>query len=120
MVSPMKIGFLPFPVLKSCHCKQYSQIILTCNIFFFQADPLYTYTVITVDAHPDFAHIHDRMPAILDGSEAIHTWLDPALPTSEAIQILHPSSTLAWYPVSEVVNSVKNKSPECITKIDLK
>ena len=83
-----------------------------------QAEPLYTYTVITVEAHPDFAHIHDRMPAILDGDSAVQTWLDPSLPTQEAVRILHPSPCLTWYPVSEVVNNVKNKTPECIMKID--
>ena len=71
-----------------------------------------------MEAHADFAHIHDRMPAVLDGEGAVQTWLDPALPTEEAVQILHPSTSLTWYPVSEVVNNVKNKSAECITKID--
>ena len=74
--------------------------------------------MITVEAHEDFAHIHDRMPAILDGDDAIRAWLDPDLATQEAIKALHSSPSLTWYPVSEVVNNVKNKSPECIMKID--
>ena len=74
--------------------------------------------MITVDAHADFAHIHDRMPAVLDGDEAVRAWLDPDSPTHEAIELLHPSPSLTWYPVSVVVNNVRNKTPECIIKID--
>ena len=71
-----------------------------------------------MEAHSEFAHIHDRMPAILDGDEAIRAWLDPTISSQEAIKSLHPSSSLTWYPVSDVVNNVKHKSPECILKID--
>lgn len=71
-----------------------------------------------MEAHADFSHIHDRMPAVLDGEEAIRTWLDPSLSTQESIKILHPSPSLTWYPVSDVVNNAKNKTPECIMKID--
>ena len=74
--------------------------------------------MITVEAHADFARIHDRMPAILDGDDAVRAWLDPATPTHEAIKLLHPSSSLTWYPVSDVVNNVRNRTPECIIKID--
>ena len=74
--------------------------------------------MITVEAHSTFAHIHDRMPAILDGDDAIRTWLDPSLSIQEVIHLLHPTSCLAWYPVSTDVNNVRNKSPECIIKID--
>ena len=29
------------------------------------------------------------------------------------------SSCLSWHPVSSIVNNVRNKSPECIAKINL-
>ena len=83
-----------------------------------QGEPLYTYTIITVEAHDGLAHIHHRMPAILDGDEAIKTWLDPDLASEEAIKMLHPSPTLTWYRVSDTVNNVRNSTPECILKID--
>ena len=71
-----------------------------------------------MEAHSSLAHIHDRMPAILEGDEAIQAWLDPKIPTKDAVGMLHPSPLLTWYPVSEVVNNVRNKTPECIMKID--
>ena len=93
---------------------------LSLSLSLSQGGPLYTYTVITVDAHSDFAHIHDRMPAILDGEEAISAWLDPSVSTQEAVKSLYASPSLTWYPVSDVVNNVKNKTSECIMKIDLR
>ena len=83
-----------------------------------QGETLYTYTVITVEAHSTFAHIHDRMPAVLDGDDAVRAWLDPSLTIHDVMHLLHPSTCLAWYPVSNVVNNVKNKTPECVMKID--
>lgn len=82
-------------------------------------DVLFTFTVITVNAHPKFAHIHDRMPALLDGQNAIAQWLDfENVPTHKALKLLEPADCLQWYPVSTVVNSIKHKSPECMRKID--
>ena len=83
-----------------------------------QDEPLFTYTVITVDAHPDFNHIHHRMPAILDGDEAIRMWLDPSLSTHEVVKLLEPSGALKWHPVSTVVNNFRHKTPECIAEIN--
>lgn len=58
------------------------------------------------------------MPAILDGEDAIRAWLDPSLTIHDVVHLLHPTNCLAWYPVSNVVNNVRNKTPECIMKID--
>jgi len=58
------------------------------------------------------------MPAVLDGEACIEAWLDPSVPSPEAIKALSSSPSLTWYPVSEVVNNVRNRTPECIQKID--
>ena len=58
------------------------------------------------------------MPAILDGDDAVRAWLDPSLTIQEVIHLLHPTACLSWYPVSNIVNNVRNKSPECVIKID--
>ncbi|XP_064395099.1 abasic site processing protein HMCES-like isoform X2 [Halichondria panicea] len=81
-------------------------------------EPLFTYTIITLDAHPDFAHIHHRMPAMLTDEAAIEKWLDPSLSTEELAPMLQPTSVLAWYPVSTVVNNVRHKTSECVQRID--
>ena len=58
------------------------------------------------------------MPAILDGEDAVRAWLDPSLTIHDVIHLLHPTNCLTWHPVSNVVNNVRNKTPECIMKID--
>uniref|UniRef100_A0A8C0IGC3 Abasic site processing protein HMCES n=1 Tax=Bubo bubo TaxID=30461 RepID=A0A8C0IGC3_BUBBB len=81
---------------------------------------LYTYTIITVDASKDVSFIHHRMPAILDGDEAIRKWLDFAeVPTQEAVKLIQPTENIVFHPVSTFVNSVHNNTPECLTPIEL-
>nr|XP_016847126.1 PREDICTED: embryonic stem cell-specific 5-hydroxymethylcytosine-binding protein [Anolis carolinensis] len=83
-------------------------------------ETLYSYTVITVDASKTVSSIHNRMPAILDGDDAISKWLDFAeIPIQEALKVIHPTENLAFHPVSTVVNNSRNSSPVCIVPIDL-
>ncbi|NXP72991.1 HMCES protein, partial [Ramphastos sulfuratus] len=92
---------------------------------------LYTYTIITVDASKDVSFIHHRqalalttlfprMPAILDGDEAIRKWLDFAeVPTQEAVKLIQPTENIVFHPVSTFVNSIRNNTPECLAPIKL-
>ncbi|NXC45048.1 HMCES protein, partial [Penelope pileata] len=83
-------------------------------------EPLYTYTIITVDASKDVSFIHHRMPAILDGDEAIGKWLDFAeVPTQEAVKLIQPTENIVFHPVSTFVNSVRNDTPECVAPVEL-
>lgn len=61
-----------------------------------------------------------RMPAILDGDEAIRKWLDFAeVPTQEAVKLIQPTENIIFHPVSTFVNSVRNNTPECLAPIEL-
>lgn len=83
-------------------------------------EALYTYTIITVDASKDLSFIHHRMPAILDGDEAIRKWLDFAeVPTQEAVKLIQPIENIVFHPVSTFVNSIRNNAPECLAPIEL-
>nr|XP_056715673.1 abasic site processing protein HMCES [Euleptes europaea] len=83
-------------------------------------EALYSYTIITVEASKSVSSIHQRMPAILDGDEAVGKWLDFAeIPTQEALKLIHPIENLAFHPVSTVVNNSRNNTPECIIPIQL-
>lgn len=66
------------------------------------------------------APVHDRMPVILErGSYA--RWLDPSVHDPDALlPLLRPlaDDALAGYPVSTLVNSAGNDSPECIRRAD--
>jgi len=81
---------------------------------------LYSYTIITVDSSASLNWLHNRMPAILDGEEEICQWLDYGeVPWDKALDLVKPKDCLEWHPVSTVVNNSRNKSAECIQRIDL-
>lgn len=84
------------------------------------APPVDSFTIITTDAAPKIAHIHDRMPVMLNRREDFEAWLDPAkTPPAEAQKLLKPYAGpgLAVYPVNPKVNDHRNDDPECITPI---
>ncbi|XP_020653746.1 abasic site processing protein HMCES [Pogona vitticeps] len=94
--------------------------IFDCWKPLYGGEALYSYTIITVDAAKGVSSIHHRMPAILDGDEAIRKWLDFAeVPTQEALKLIHPTENLAFHPVSTIVNNSRNNTPECINPIEL-
>ncbi|XP_077677914.1 abasic site processing protein HMCES isoform X2 [Eretmochelys imbricata] len=83
-------------------------------------DALYTYTIITVDASKGLSDIHNRMPAILDGDEAVRKWLDfTEVSTQEALRLIHSTENIAFHPVSTIVNNSRNNTPECLAPIGL-
>lgn len=61
-----------------------------------------------------------RMPAILDGEEAVSKWLDfGEVSTQEALKLIHPTENITFHPVSPVVNNSRNNTPECLAAVDL-
>ena len=74
----------------------------------------HTYTVITTEpAHP-IAHIHNRMPVILN-DDGIDHWINSNTSAELAISYLTPfENELKFYPVSSFVNSPRNNSESCI------
>ncbi len=47
------------------------------------------FTIVTCGAAPAVAHIHHRMPVVLDG-EGESSWIDPEVPFAEAAELLVP------------------------------
>ncbi|XP_021572476.1 embryonic stem cell-specific 5-hydroxymethylcytosine-binding protein isoform X2 [Carlito syrichta] len=85
-----------------------------------QGDVLYSYTIITVDSCKSLSDIHQRMPAILDGEEAVSKWLDfGEVSTQEALKLIHPTENITFHPVSSVVNNSRNNTPECLAPVNL-
>ncbi|XP_063094587.1 abasic site processing protein HMCES-like [Cavia porcellus] len=83
-------------------------------------DLLYSYTIITVDSCKSLHDIHHRMPAILDGEEAVSRWLDFGdIPTQEALKLIRPTENITFHAVSPIVNNSRNNSPECLTPVHL-
>lgn len=75
-----------------------------------------TFTIITTEANALLEPIHNRMPVILK-RENEDAWLDPDNMDRQALQDIlepYPSELMKYYPVSTLVNSPHNDSPEII------
>jgi putative SOS response-associated peptidase YedK len=77
-----------------------------------------TCAIATCPPNELMATIHNRMPVILPPG-ARDRWLDPTAGEAELRGLLVPlpAEDLEAYPVSTIVNSPENDSPECIRKI---
>lgn len=81
---------------------------------------LLTCTILTGPPNELLENIHDRMPVIVP-AERWDEWLDPSNRDVEALRALldiYPASALAEYPVSTLVNSVANDTPDLIAPLD--
>lgn len=78
-------------------------------------DQIYSYSIITFESDDKFNWLHSRSPAILETEQQVDDWLDfgRVTDTKELVAMLQPAKTLAWHPVSSLVNSSRNKSEEC-------
>jgi putative SOS response-associated peptidase YedK len=67
-----------------------------------------SFTLITQEAAPMIAHLHDRMPLILL-PEQEKLWIDSNVPTKDVLYNLEPlpGEYITWYRVSDRVNNVR-------------
>ncbi|HON64382.1 MAG TPA: SOS response-associated peptidase [Bacilli bacterium] len=80
---------------------------------------IYTCAIITTNANPLMAEVHDRMPVILT-EEAKKLWLNPGLTNEEELlATLKPysASLMEYYQVSKIINNAQFDAPACIEKI---
>lgn len=70
-------------------------------------------TIITTTASEMMATLHDRMPVIVPPDD-YERWLGGT--ADDAAELLQPftADALTAYPVSTIVNSSRNESPECV------
>jgi putative SOS response-associated peptidase YedK len=81
------------------------------------APPIESFTIVTTEAAPAIAHIHDRMPVMLRRREDLEAWLDAANnPPEKVAPLLAPyaGGDLAAIAVSAKVNNAKYDEPDCI------
>jgi len=77
--------------------------------------PLLTCTIVTTEANPLMAPIHERMPALIDVA-AYRTWMDPFARPGDLVSLLSPCAdgTLEAFAVSARVNNPKYDDAECL------
>ncbi|EDO43270.1 predicted protein, partial [Nematostella vectensis] len=84
------------------------------------SETLYSYSIITMDSSESIKWLHHRMPAILDGDEAVKQWLEyDNVPYTQALKCLKSVNCLDWHPVSTAMNNSRHNGPDCIAPIDL-
>jgi putative SOS response-associated peptidase YedK len=71
--------------------------------------------IVTTAANPVVAHIHPRMPVILDPADE-EEWLDPGTPPQRLHAMLHalPEEQTRARAVSKAVNDARYDGPECL------
>ena len=80
-------------------------------------ESILTCALLTTQPNEKIASLHDRMPVILN-SHQWELWLDNRSSYRELNTLFVPlqSDKITYFPVSELVNSVKNNSVACITE----
>ncbi|HEV8066882.1 MAG TPA: SOS response-associated peptidase [Planctomycetaceae bacterium] len=76
-------------------------------------------SIIVTEANELVRPIHDRMPVIM-AHEDYARWLDPKNQDVQALQGLlrpYPAEEMTAYPISTLVNSPRNESPECVVRL---
>jgi putative SOS response-associated peptidase YedK len=78
-------------------------------------EPLRSCAIVTTAATPAIAHIHLRMPVILDPADE-KEWLDPGTPPPRLQAMLHalPDEQTHARAVSKAVNDARYDGPECL------
>ena len=82
-------------------------------------EPLETCAILTTDANELAKEVHNRMPVILTGDDAL-AWIDPEIDDKEKLTaLLQPfdPDKMKCYAVDTMVGNVRNNSPECITPV---
>ncbi|MEA1982927.1 MAG: SOS response-associated peptidase, partial [Campylobacterota bacterium] len=76
-----------------------------------------TCALLTIEPNEKIASLHDRMPVILE-SHQWSLWLDNRSNYAQLNKLFTPlpSERVTYYPVGDLVNSVKNNSAECINE----
>jgi putative SOS response-associated peptidase YedK len=80
-------------------------------------EDIHSFAILTTTPNSLMAKIHDRMPVILD-RKTEKRWIEN-VPQEELLEMMKPcdASTLLAYPVSSLVNSPRNDSPEILTPV---
>jgi putative SOS response-associated peptidase YedK len=87
-----------------------------------EGEPKDSFSIITREAVGALATFHSRMPMFLP-RERWGSWLDPKLQDIETIRSLfesfQPDANLRYWPVADLVNSIRNNGPELIAQVDI-
>lgn len=81
-----------------------------------ETEPVESCAILTTDANDLARDVHNRMPVILAGNDAL-AWIDPAIDAKEKLtSLLQPyaADKMRCYAVDPAVGNVKHNVPDCI------
>lgn len=80
---------------------------------------LHTFAILTTSASDEIAHVHDRMPVLIERQD-FDGWLDPSTNSAELQHLLHPAplGTVQAWRVSRAVSQVRNNDPSLIEPME--
>ena len=78
-----------------------------------QRGELLTYSIVTRDADPLIAHLHDRMPLMLP-ADLLSEWIHGTGEQAAAIAVAASAPGLEWHPVDRAVGNVRNTGPRLV------
>lgn len=83
-----------------------------------KGEEIHTFTIITREANPYMARIHERMPVILRKNEEV-PWIDKATDANTALRLIAGSAQIGLqaHPVSRQVNKPENDSADLLKDI---
>jgi putative SOS response-associated peptidase YedK len=81
-------------------------------------ETLDSFAIITTQADPELAWLHDRMPVMLP-PDVLRRWLDPATPVEELLPLLGPRLPypVTATPVSSRMNNARLHEPEAVQPV---
>jgi putative SOS response-associated peptidase YedK len=84
-----------------------------------QGGELHTCTILTCKPNELVKQYHNRMPVML-GAKERWTWLEEEAPQDTLLDLLgpYPADEMKCYPVSKMVNSPNNDSPEVLNPVE--
>lgn len=84
------------------------------------AQPVFTYSIITGAPNEEIDPIHNRMPMLLTNETMQNEWLAQDAPLPRVLDLLKtpPNGTLDYYPVSPLVGNVRNNGEELHRELD--
>ncbi|XP_077511732.1 abasic site processing protein HMCES-like isoform X2 [Amblyomma americanum] len=95
------------------------RLLTMAAIFDVTKNGTFGFSILTMEAPQYMRWLHHRVPVILDGEEAVSSWLDPGRSSREVISTSTAEfpTNLQWHAVSSTVGKVSNKGIECVLPV---
>lgn len=89
------------------------QLLYLAGLYSEPKNDYYGYSIVTIDASPEVASVHSRMPLILNSRDQVDSWIY----NEASVENMKLMTGLSVKEVSKAVNKVGNNSSSCIKPV---